>query len=107
MKNDEYLNCFDIKEVIFDSNIDDWSIGTSIFDTIVNSKKQLLFLFETEYNYKIGCFIYSEITKYTFIKDPYAFLILIVLLVVCIIGIGNITMFVTLGYLLVSTLIYE
>ena len=63
---------------------------------------KLILLFIYKY-----CCIQRAILLERYLKWINAFLILIVLLVVCIIGIGNITMFVTLGYLLVSTLIYE
>ena len=44
-------------EILFDSNIDDWTIGSSTFYNYINGKKQLLFLIEDEDGEKFGYYI--------------------------------------------------
>ena len=74
IKQIEELCDLESTEVIFDSDFDDWSIGSSMFNKIVEGKKQLVFLFETETNKKFGCFINSEIESIDkYVIDPKAF----------------------------------
>ena len=76
MKEIEEICCLEMKEIIFDSDCCDWEIYTSIFKKIVEKKKQLIFLIETETNKKFGCYIDSEIiiNKWKYVVDPKAFI---------------------------------
>ena len=76
IKQIEELCCLEMKEVIFDSEFCDWSIRSSIFDTLLEEKNQLIILLETETKKKFGCFINSEIdvSDYSSIEDEEAFI---------------------------------
>ena len=52
------LQCY---ELLFDSNIDDWSIDKSTFDDKIIGKNQLVFFIENERNEKFGCYLNCEI----------------------------------------------
>ena len=59
--------------IIFDSDICDWSIGTSTFDKRILNRKQLAFVIETESEKTFGYFINAEIDKTeTIIEDKNA-----------------------------------
>ena len=51
-------------EVVFDSNKDDWSQHTSVFDSRVMNKSNLMFVIEDTNNNKFGGYINSTIDKY-------------------------------------------
>ena len=53
------LKCCD---VIFDSNIDDWSMDTSVFDQRIIGKSNLIFIIEDTDNEKFGYFFDKQIT---------------------------------------------
>ena len=55
-------------KAVFDSNKDDWSIGTSVFDDRIMNKSNLLYVIEDEENNKFGFFSPLPVTgiaKYT------------------------------------------
>ena len=49
-------------EILFDSNIDNWSYGTSVFNDKIIGKKQLVFLIKDEDGELFGYYLNSEIT---------------------------------------------
>ena len=51
------------KEIIFDSEKDNWSINTSIFDSKIKGKKQLLFLIEDEQKELFGYYLHTEMVE--------------------------------------------
>ena len=62
-------------EVIFDSNVDDWSQDTSVFNLKVMNKSDLIFLIEDTNGNKFGEYIHSDIHRWeTEIYDSDAFL---------------------------------
>ena len=56
----ESVECLDI---IFDSNIDNWSANTSVFDDKIKGKKQLVFLIEDEDNEIFGYYLNTQIVE--------------------------------------------
>ena len=60
-------------EVIFDSNTDDWSVNTSVFDYRIMNKSNLMFVIEDDKNNKFGGYITSQIKCQTWITDSNAF----------------------------------
>ena len=63
-------------EVIFDSNKDDWSQNTSVFDDRVMNKSNLMFVIEDTNNNKFGGYITATINKCdnsNYIHDSNAF----------------------------------
>lgn len=50
------------KEILFDSNENNWNINTSTFDQQIYEKSDLLFLIQDENNKVFGCYIYSTIS---------------------------------------------
>ena len=54
------LKCTDI---IFDSNVDNWSEDTSVFNERIIGKKQLLFLIEDEDGEKFGYYLNTEVIE--------------------------------------------
>ena len=54
------LKCGDI---LFDSNVDDWAMRTSVFDSKIKGKKQLIFLIEDENDEKFGYYLNTEIVE--------------------------------------------
>ena len=64
-------------EIIFDSDIDNWSQNTSEFDDLILNKRNLLFLIKSDNNIKFGGFLNTIIDKRgddKWIKDENAFL---------------------------------
>ena len=61
------LKCLDI---LFDSNVDNWSHHTSVFDKRIIGKKQLVFLIEDDRGEKFGYYLNTKIVEkyYTRIK---------------------------------------
>ena len=58
-----------IKEILFDSEIHDWEIGTSEFDLKIFGKEKLLFLIEDTENNLFGGFINSKIDNYIYYEQ--------------------------------------
>ena len=56
-----HLQC---SEVLFDSNVDNWSIGTSVFHSRIWRKKQITILIETDDGIKFGCYIDATIDNW-------------------------------------------
>ena len=54
------LKCTDI---VFDSNVDNWSEGTSVFNERIIGKKQLVFLIEDEDEEKFGYYLNTEVIE--------------------------------------------
>ena len=48
-------------EVLFDSNIHNWSKGTSVFNEKIEGKEKLLFVIEDERGYKFGYYLNTKI----------------------------------------------
>ena len=64
-----------MKDVLFDSNIDDWNEITSTLSSILLKKQHLLFLIEDEEKKKFGGYLSSQIDKVNvWITDSNAFL---------------------------------
>ena len=57
------------KEMIFDSEIHNWSKNTSEFDRIIFGKEKLIFLIEDTENNLFGCYIDSKIDKYSYYEN--------------------------------------
>ena len=51
----------EFKEIVFDSDLCDWSMKSNSFNEIIIGKKQVIILVETKANRKFGCFIDSVI----------------------------------------------
>ena len=60
-------------EVLFDSNKDNWSQNTSVFDDRVHGKNQLIFVVEDTNNNKFGGYIGSTINQLGWTTDSNAF----------------------------------
>ena len=54
------LQCSDI---VFDSNVDNWSAGTTVFNERIIGKKQLVFLIEDEDGEKFGYYLNTKVIK--------------------------------------------
>ena len=52
-----------MKKMIFDSTKDDWKINTSVFDSKILNKKQLIFIVEDTEGNKFGGYINEKIDK--------------------------------------------
>ena len=53
-----------IDHVLFDTSFDNWSIQSSLFDSIIHLKRSLLFIIEEEFEgIKFGAYINSQISK--------------------------------------------
>ena len=50
-------------EVLFDTNIDQWSENTSVFNEKIMGKSKISFLIETEDGYKFGYYLNTEIKE--------------------------------------------
>ena len=62
-------------EIIFDTEKDDWSQNTSVFDSKIFFRKNLIIVIEDFENNKFGCFISSTIDQYDdYIQDKHAFI---------------------------------
>ena len=63
------------KEILFDSNEDNWSVNTSVFDEKIMNKNNLLFLIEDINKNKFGGFLSSTINSFdSYVTDDNAFL---------------------------------
>ena len=51
------------KEVLFDSNVDNWSINVTTFNAKTSRKKQLIFLIEDEDEEKFGYYLDTEVIQ--------------------------------------------
>ena len=51
-------------EIVFDSNVDDWSQNTSELNRKIKGKKQLIFLIEDEDGEKFGYYLNSQVDTY-------------------------------------------
>ena len=58
LENWTHLKCGD---VLFDSNKDNWSINTSVFNEIIIGKSKLTFLIEDQDDEVFGCYLNTEI----------------------------------------------
>ena len=54
------LKCYDI---LFDSNVDDWSEDTSVFNDRIIGNKQLTFLIEDEDGEKFGYYLNTQVVE--------------------------------------------
>ena len=64
-----------LKEVIFDSDYCNWSVGNCDFNERVFNHDKLLFLIETNKNVKVGGFLFEKIDEMgNLIMDPKSFL---------------------------------
>ena len=62
-------------EVVFDSNIDNWSRNTSVFDTKVMNRSHLIFVIEDTKNNKFGYYFTGTVNKLNdWIKSPNCFI---------------------------------
>ena len=50
-------------EIVFNSDVDNWSINTSIFNERIIGKKQLVFLIEDENNEKFGYYLNTDVVE--------------------------------------------
>ena len=50
-------------EILFDSDIDNWSQGTSVFNERIIGKKQLIFLIEDEDGEKFGYYLNTQVVE--------------------------------------------
>ena len=63
------------QEVIFDSNICDWSINSSTFDERLLDKENIIIMIEIEDNIKFGIYIHERINQINqHIKDSKSFI---------------------------------
>ena len=51
--------------VIFDSDIDDWSKGTSVFNSRIENRSQLMFVVEDEKNNKFGYYFNARVLPHS------------------------------------------
>ena len=59
-------------EILFDSDIDNWSQNTSVFDERIIGKKQITLIIEDENEEKFGYYLNTQvIEKYYTSKDPF------------------------------------
>ena len=64
-----------IQEVIFDSNVCDWSINSSTFDERIINKENVVIIIETEDNIKIGGYIHNKINEVDkYVEDSNSFI---------------------------------
>ena len=61
IKHLEKFTSLSCSEVLFDSNNDNWSVNTSIFDDKIIGKKQLIFLIEDDRGEKFGYYLNTQI----------------------------------------------
>ena len=74
-RNIEKWSKLKMKEIIFDSKINNWSKHKSELNQVIMNKSNLVFLIETNENIKFGGFISSKINKInTFIGDEKVFI---------------------------------
>ncbi|BFU19555.1 trichohyalin, putative [Entamoeba histolytica] len=64
-----------ISNILFDSDKDDWSIDTSVFDQRIMNKKHIIIIIEDEEGNKFGGYVNSKINKVGhYINDSQSFL---------------------------------
>ena len=59
----EQLSGMNCGEVLFDSNVDNWSVNTSVLNERITGKKQLAFIIESEDGEIFGYYLNTEIFK--------------------------------------------
>ena len=57
------------KEIVFDSDVDNWAENISVFDKHVFGKEKLVFMIEDEENNVFGGYLNTKIDKYYEEKD--------------------------------------
>ena len=57
--------------IVFDSNRDDWSDKTSVFDRIIFNRSHLLFVIEDEEGNRFGGYVDAVIDNYQLIENEY------------------------------------
>ncbi|GAB1221374.1 hypothetical protein ENUP19_0080G0011 [Entamoeba nuttalli] len=63
-----------INNILFDSDVDDWNIGTSIFDQRIKNKEHIIIIIEDSEGNKFGGYVNSKIDKiHNFINDSKSF----------------------------------
>ena len=50
-------------EILFDSNLDDWKIDTSVFNERIIGKSKLIFIIEDDYGEKFGYYLNTEVIE--------------------------------------------
>ncbi|BFU22989.1 trichohyalin, putative [Entamoeba histolytica] len=62
-----------INNTLFDSDIDDWNILTSVFDQKMMNKKHIIIIIEDSEGNKFGGYVHSKIDKVGYINDSQSF----------------------------------